>query len=38
MLYSISRDGAMRWWDLAQRTITIKFLLDKTTRTKEEKE
>jgi hypothetical protein len=28
----------MRSWDLAQRTITLKFLLDKTTRSQEEKE
>lgn len=38
MLYSVSRDGSMRGWDLAKREITLKLLLDRTIRTKEEKE
>lgn len=38
MLYSVSRDGSMRGWDLAKREITIKLLLDKTVKTEEEKE
>ena len=38
MLYSASRDGSMRGWDLAKREITIKLLLDKTAKTVEEKE
>lgn len=38
MLYSISKDGSVRGWDLAKREITIKALLDKKVKGKEEKE
>ena len=38
MLYSVSRDGSMRGWDLAKREITLKLLLDRTMNTIEEKD